>query len=161
MSPDRSTCSYEGLRTQPTQTFKQSAPIKKKNAVSKVSLMGTVFETSRSKDDPPAKKSGGLYIPSYSRKWISSVQNEWQMFPFQTHTIFQINHILSSIFTFDLIRCVQFRWLLQNWIKETKHHLYRSSVSPILFHYGRHYWETAACLCIVSERNVLQLAITS
>jgi hypothetical protein len=68
MSPDRSTCSYEGLRTQPTQTFKQSAPIKKKNAVSKVSLMGTVFETSRSKDDPPAKKSGGLYIPSYSRK---------------------------------------------------------------------------------------------
>jgi hypothetical protein len=33
--------------------------------VSKVSLMGTVFETSRSKDDPPAKKSGGLYIPSY------------------------------------------------------------------------------------------------
>jgi hypothetical protein len=68
MSPDRSTCSYEGLRTQPTQTPKQSAPIKKKSALSKVSLMGTVFETSWLKDDQPAKKSGGLYIPSYSRK---------------------------------------------------------------------------------------------
>ena len=68
MSPDRSTCSNEGLRTQPTQTTKESTPIKKKSAVSKVSLMGTVFETSKVKDNRPAKKSGGLYIPSYSRK---------------------------------------------------------------------------------------------
>jgi hypothetical protein len=64
MSPDRSTCSQDKLRTQPTQTPKQKAPTKKK-----VSLMGTAFETStKTNDDHPATKSSGLYIPSYAKK---------------------------------------------------------------------------------------------
>lgn len=70
MSPDRSTGSFEveGLRTQPTQTPKQKAS-HKKSAASNVSIMGTVFETKKKKHDHPTKKkTGGLYLPSYSRK---------------------------------------------------------------------------------------------
>lgn len=66
MSPNGSTCSHEGLRTQLTETPLMSTPKKQKSVTSKVSLMGSVFETSKA--DGPAKKSGGLYIPSYSRK---------------------------------------------------------------------------------------------
>ena len=65
MSPDRSTCSQDKLRTQPTQTPKQKASTK----VAKISLMGTAFETStKTNDDHPATKSSGLYIPSYAKK---------------------------------------------------------------------------------------------
>lgn len=68
MSPDRSTCSQDKLRTQPTQTPKQKAPTKKKSAMAKVLLMGTAFETStKTNDDHPATKSSGLYIPSYAK----------------------------------------------------------------------------------------------
>ena len=69
---DQSTCSFEGLRTQPTTqqpSPKPKAPNGKKSATAKFSLMGTVFENQKKKKDQPAKKkSGGLYIPTYSRK---------------------------------------------------------------------------------------------
>ncbi len=68
ISPNGSTCSHEGLRTQLTETPRLGAPRKESSVASKVSLMGTVFETSKTNDDRPAKKSGGLYIPTYSRK---------------------------------------------------------------------------------------------
>lgn len=64
-SPDRSTCSQDGLRTQPTQTPKPRA--KKKAAASKVSIMGSVFETKKKGTQPGKKKSSGLYIPSYKK----------------------------------------------------------------------------------------------
>mmetsp|Transcript_26638 Transcript_26638/g.48008 ORF Transcript_26638/g.48008 Transcript_26638/m.48008 type:complete len:269 (-) Transcript_26638:117-923(-) len=68
---DQSTCSFEGLRTQPTTqqlSPKLKAPNAKKSATAKFSLMGTVFENQKKKDQPAKKKSGGLYIPTYSRK---------------------------------------------------------------------------------------------
>jgi len=70
---DRSTCSFEGLRTQQTsQQSTQKAP-RKKSAPSKISIMGTIFEhqnhNKKKKKNQSAKaKSSGLYIPAYSRK---------------------------------------------------------------------------------------------
>mmetsp|Transcript_38727 Transcript_38727/g.83449 ORF Transcript_38727/g.83449 Transcript_38727/m.83449 type:complete len:902 (+) Transcript_38727:275-2980(+) len=75
-SPDRSaagqsTCSFEGLRTQPTTqqpSPKQMAPQATKRMTSKFTLMGTVFEKPKEKKNQRArKKFGGLYIPKYSK----------------------------------------------------------------------------------------------
>mmetsp|Transcript_33737 Transcript_33737/g.57321 ORF Transcript_33737/g.57321 Transcript_33737/m.57321 type:complete len:276 (-) Transcript_33737:160-987(-) len=78
LSPDRSTAdqstgSFEGLRTQPTTqqpSPKPKAPPRvKKRAAAKFTIMGTVFENQKKKGEQPAKKkTGGLYIPKYSKK---------------------------------------------------------------------------------------------
>jgi len=71
---DRSTCSFEGLRTQPTsQQPTQQAPRAKKTAPPKICIMGTVFENKNqqkenSKVNSAKTKSSGLYIPTYCRK---------------------------------------------------------------------------------------------
>lgn len=61
----------ESLRTQPTQTptSTQKEPSTKRVTMPKVTLMGTVFETSNIREpQPAAKKATDLYIPSYSRR---------------------------------------------------------------------------------------------
>ena len=68
---DCSPFSFDGLRTQPTQTptSTQPKPITKRVTMPKVTLMGTVFETSNIREPQPAtKKATDLYIPSYSRR---------------------------------------------------------------------------------------------
>ena len=68
---DCSPFSIDGLRTQPTQTptSTQKEPNVTRGTMAKVSLMGTVFETSITKDLQPAtKQTTDLYIPSYSRR---------------------------------------------------------------------------------------------
>ncbi len=66
---DCSPFSFDGLRTQPTPTSTQKEPSAKRGTVAKVTLLGTVFETSTAKDLQPAtKQNSDLYIPTYSRR---------------------------------------------------------------------------------------------
>ena len=71
---DRSTCSFEGLRTQPTsQQPTQKAPRAKKTAPTKICIMGKIFENkdqqkANSNNNSAKTKSNGLYIPTYCRK---------------------------------------------------------------------------------------------
>lgn len=68
---DCSPFSLDGLRTQPTQTptSTQKESNTKNGTVTKVSLMGTVFESSRNTNvQPAAKQNSDLYIPTYSKR---------------------------------------------------------------------------------------------